>query len=231
MLVHLDSAARFDAVIFDLDGTLLNTLDDLADSVNRVLENNGYPTHLRDTYRIYVGDGAKTLVTRALPPDQREPAIVHHCLAQFLATYGENWDRKTCLYEGIADMLDRIAEIGLRQAILTNKPDALAQRCAQRYFAPWRFDAVVGQRDGVPTKPDPTSALWIARQLGVEAERVVYLGDSAVDIHTAIAARMAPAGALWGFRTEPELREAGARWLLRAPKDFAELVASIGSER
>jgi phosphoglycolate phosphatase len=219
----------FRAVLFDLDGTLLNTLEDLADAMNRALEKEGFPTHRVDAYRHFVGNGSSMLVRRALPPERREDdGLIRSCLDRFLREYRLNWMVKTRPYDGVAGLLEGLTRQGFKMAVLSNKIDEITKQVVAHLLSQWKFDAVVGQRQGVPAKPDPTAALEIAGRLGVSPEEFVYLGDSAVDMKTSVAAGMFPVGALWGFRSEDELLAGGARVLIGGPMDLLGLL-KIGS--
>jgi phosphoglycolate phosphatase len=215
---------RHSAVLFDLDGTLLDTLEDIGHAVNRVLTSKGFPTHRMDAFRSFIGDGTAMLVTRALPEDRRDHETVQICLQTFLKDYGQHWNVKTKPYDGIPDMLDTLTSRGLRMAVLSNKPDAFTKRCVTELLSSWSFDLIIGQRDGVPPKPDPTSALKVADQLDVPPASFLYLGDSAIDMKTATAAGMFPIGVLWGFREAGELRESGARALMKHPRDIVKFL-------
>jgi phosphoglycolate phosphatase len=210
-------------VIFDLDGTLLDTREDIADAMNRVLAGLGLPTHPYDSYNYFVGDGAAILVRRTLPPDRQDDVTHGECLARFLADYGVHWNIKTKLYTGIAEMLSGLQDRGTKLAVLTNKPAPTAARCVEEYLPRWRFDAVLGQTDGLPKKPDPTGALQIAERLALGPAEILYLGDTATDMETAIRAGMYPVGALWGFRPRRELLESGARALVQVPGDLLHM--------
>jgi phosphoglycolate phosphatase len=212
------------AVLFDLDGTLLNTLDDLADAVNRVLRAKGFPTHSVDAYRYFVGNGSLMLVMCALPQNRRDDPTVRSCLEAFLRDYGQNWMVKTKPYDGVPAMLDALAERGLKLAVLSNKRDDLTKKSVRELLSRWKFDAVIGQRDEVPAKPDPAAALEIADRFHLPAGEFIYLGDSAVDMKTAVAAGMSPVGALWGFRTGEELLAGGARALIGRPMDLIDIL-------
>ena len=213
------------ATLFDLDGTLLDTLDDLCDSMNRVLAAQGFSGHPRDAYRYFVGDGAAKLAARALPEDRRSESAIRACLAAFNRDYDKNWNIKTKPYEGVPAMLTGLAERGLKLAVLSNKPDTFTRRCVTELLPDWRFDAVVGQRDDIAQKPDPAGAMEICTRLDVPPSGVMYVGDSGVDMRTAVAAGMYPVGALWGFRRADELRENGAKVLLQRPEDVLRLLA------
>jgi phosphoglycolate phosphatase len=214
----------FRAILFDLDGTLLDTLADIADSANRVLAARGWPTHPTADYRNYVGEGLVRLFGRVLPEDRRGEEEIARCVAGFREVYAGNWNVRTRRYEGIAELLDAVAARGLAMAILSNKPDAATRRCVDAYLSAWDFQAVLGQRDGVPPKPDPAGALEIAQRLGAPPERFVYLGDTPTDIATARASGMHPVGAAWGFRPVDELRAAGAARVIERPLELMDVV-------
>jgi phosphoglycolate phosphatase len=214
----------YQAVIFDLDGTLLDTLEDIGDAVNRVLSARGFPVHPIDAYRFFVGNGVAILITRALPEDKRDAETVRSCLDAYRADYSRHWKVKTRLFDGVCAMLDALTTRGLKLAILSNKPYDSTQECVREFLSTWSFDAVIGQREGVPLKPDPAGALAIAHTLGIPPAACLYLGDTAVDIKTAIAAGMTPVGALWGFRPAEELRASGADILVEQPIEILGLL-------
>ena len=214
----------YQAVIFDLDGTLLDTLEDIGATVNRVLSARGFPIHPIDAYRFYLGDGVAKLITRALPEDKRDAETVRSCLEAYRADYGRHWNVKTRLYDGVSAMLDALTTRDLKLAILSNKPHEFSQECVREFLSRWSFDLVFGQRDGVPLKPDPAGALAIAHFLGIPPAACLYLGDTAIDMKTAIAAGMTPVGALWGFRPMEELRESGATILIQEPLQILGLL-------
>jgi phosphoglycolate phosphatase len=212
-------AAAFKAVIFDMDGTLLDTLEDLADCMNRVLERHGLPPHPVGAYRYFVGDGVDKLVSRSLPEERRDGPTVQRIKAEMQAEYGVHWADKTRPYDGILELLDELAARGLPVAILSNKPDAFTRAIAERYFAGRRFAQVVGARDDAPRKPNPAAALEIAGALGVEPGKVLYLGDTNTDMQTARRAGMFALGVLWGFRPKEELLESGAQDTVQRPEE------------
>jgi len=212
-----------DAVIFDLDGTLVDTLEDLADAVNRVLRDRGLPTHDYDAYRYMIGGGMRQLMAAALPDEPHTEATVASCLEQMLAHYREHCLDKTRPYQGVGALVDGLRARGLRLSVLSNKADDLARRVVAALFDPAAFDVVVGARPDVPLKPDPAGALLMAARLGVPAGRIACLGDSGTDMLTATRAGMIPLGAAWGFRTEAELRESGALLVLSQPGELLAL--------
>jgi phosphoglycolate phosphatase len=214
----------YKAVIFDLDGTLLDTLGGLAASANRVLAANGYPTHAADSYRWFVGDGSGLLITRALPAQERSPENVARCLQAFLEDYNRNWQQATQPYEGMPTLLAQLANRPIAMSVVTNKPHRFCQAMIDHYLGATPFHCILGQREGVPKKPDPRQALEAAATMGIPPGECIFLGDSAVDIQTARRAGMLPVGAGWGFRPEQELRAAGADHILAHP---LELLAFI----
>ena len=212
------------AVLFDLDGTLLDTIDDLADATNQALGRYGFPRHDVAAYKYFVGDGAVHLMRRALPESHRDEPTVAEAVAAMRDEYARRWADKTHPYDGVIPMLDALAERGLRLAVLSNKPDDFTKLCVARLLPGDRFELVVGAKPSVALKPDPAAALGIAAELGVAPAEVVYLGDTGTDMQTACAAGMYPVGALWGFRTADELRDNGARVLIEQPMDLVSIV-------
>lgn len=214
----------YEAIVFDLDGTLLNTLNDLGNAVNRVLSQHGFPAHKLDKYRYFVGDGAKMLVIRALPEHQRNEKVIDTCLQDFKNDYGQHWNVETSLYDGIPDMLDKLSSRRIKLAILSNKPHEFTIRCVTEFLSKWIFDVVLGQQTSIPLKPHPAAAFEVADRMNIPVSSFLYLGDSAVDMQTAVAAGMYPVGAMWGFRSPEELKENGAKALLQYPSDIFTLL-------
>jgi phosphoglycolate phosphatase len=203
--------------LFDLDGTLADTLEDLANATNHALAALGCPTHPADDYRHLVGDGARTLCSRALPVNRQD--LVDDTLRLMREHYEAHRYDRTRLYDGIPDLVTALRGRGLRLAVLSNKPDRFTCEMVDRYFAPATFDIVRGQRANVPLKPDPTAALQIAQELDIAPARWLYLGDTNTDMRTARAAGMFAVGVLWGFRDREELLETGAETLVATPAD------------
>jgi phosphoglycolate phosphatase len=211
---------NFDAVIFDLDGTLADTLEDIADNMNRVLDGKGFPTHGYDAYRYFVGNGLRNLVTQCLPEKARTEALIADCHNRMIAEYSLHYLNKTCLYDGIPELLDALSAFGVKLAVLSNKAEQLTQKICAVLLKKWKFDAIAGAGDRFPRKPNPASALFIVKQLGVKPENVCYLGDSDVDMKTAGAAGFYPVGAGWGFRPKEELIENGAKLIIEYPTEM-----------
>jgi phosphoglycolate phosphatase len=174
-----------------------------------------------------IGEGVRHLASCALPETVRDDeAAIDELLIRIRDEYAKRWNTKTRPYDGIPEMLDELAGLGIRVAILSNKPHEFTMLGVKELLPKWSFDAVVGQRDGVPVKPDPSQAIEIAKQLGIEAQRFLYLGDSGVDMKTAKAAGMFPVGALWGFREREELLESGAKALISTPMELITILKS-----
>jgi phosphoglycolate phosphatase len=214
------------AVLFDLDGTLLDTIRDLADATNAALGQLGFAAHPVGTYKRLVGEGVEMLIRRALPADRLDAATVARCAALMKQEYSDRWARTTRPFDGIPELLDALTARGIPLAVLSNKPDEFTQLCVARLLPRWRFAAVVGQSPGRPKKPDPAAALEIAARLGRPPAEVLYLGDTDTDMQTAVAAGMFPVGALWGYRTRAELLAHGAKALLARPLDLLSLLSS-----
>lgn len=208
----------FRAAIFDLDGTLVDTLNDIAVSMNAVLASRGLPVHDAAAYRLFVGDGMETLARRVLPAGLAgDPALVAACLADMRREYRRRCYDTSRPYPGIPEMLAALAAKGTRLAVLSNKPQDFTAEMVARYFSDVPFFSVRGLREDTPRKPDPAGALLIAREAVLPPEDFFYLGDTATDMETALAAGMFPAGAAWGFRGERELIENGAAAVLHHP--------------
>lgn len=209
------------AVLFDLDGTLTNTLDDIADAMNRSLRLHGLPEWPVDAYRYLVGDGAKKLAERAVRERQELALSVQR---EYQAYYQEHTRVKTKPYDGVPELLRALQVRGVPMAVFSNKPDADTKNVVAHFFPEIRWTVVRGQVEGVPVKPDPAGALAVAKALGVLPADVLYLGDTSTDMHCALNAGMHPVGALWGFRTEAELRESGAEKLAAHPQDILTML-------
>ena len=212
--MHREAKIMYKAVIFDLDGTLTNTLDDIADAMNRALRLNGLPEYPVDAYRYLVGNGARKLAERAVGARQELQAQV---LSEYQHYYERHTRVKTRPYDGIPALLAALQARGLRLCVLSNKPHADTVNVVRFFFPEVDWAVIRGQQEGVPVKPDPAGARAILDELGVKAEECLYLGDTSVDMETARRAGMFPVGVLWGFREEKELLDSGARLLLREP--------------
>lgn len=212
------------AVIFDMDGTLLNTLKDIRNAVNRVLSSRGYPTHPVDRYRSFVGDGWEMLVRRALPESAITRDRLKACVEESMLAYAKTWDATTTPYAGIPELLTSLTRKGVRLAVLSNKPHEFARQYVDKLLAAWTFEKVIGVSSRFRRKPDPAGALSIVAELNTETKHCLLVGDSGVDMQTAAAAGIFSVGAAWGFRPEAELMENGCRFLARHPMDILNLV-------
>lgn len=220
-----------EAIIFDLDGTLLNTIEDIMDSVNFALENLGYPPHSLNEYRYFIGDGIEELVKRALPEEKKEKEIFLKCLSLVKEEYRKRWYNKTKPYEGINEMLLNLNKIALKKAIFSNKPNDFTELAVKRYFSEINFDFVLGAKEGNPKKPNPWGAKFIAKNIGVSPEKTIYLGDTKIDIITAKRANMISVGAVWGFRGKKELEESKADYTIESPYHFFQLIQKFLTEK
>ena len=211
-------------IVFDLDGTLLNSLEDLADSANWVLEQHGFPTHPVDAYRYFVGDGVRKLIERILPLEERTDARIEQCRQEFVAYYKIHMEDKTSVYEGITELLAELKNRGLKIAVATNKVHVAVAPLMVKYFPNIRFDAMIGQREGVPVKPAPQIMFDILKETGCEPSEALHVGDTATDMQLAHNAGVTPVGVLWGYRPLEELREAGAKFIIEKPEELLGLV-------
>lgn len=212
------------AAIFDLDGTLLDTLEDLADAANEALAAAGLPPHPVDAYRIFVGDGIQTLVRRIVPTDGAEEKVTE-VLTLYRAAYGRRWKNKTRPYDGIPEMLTALTQRTVRMAVLSNKPQRFTELCMAHHLPGFAFAPVLGQREEVPRKPHPAGALEIAEKLGLSPGEIAFVGDTRTDMDTATAAGMVPVGVTWGFREVEELRAHGARVIVHHPLELLPFFA------
>jgi phosphoglycolate phosphatase len=215
---------RISAVILDLDGTLLDTLADIADSANRILAGQGVPTLPRDAYRTLVGEGVVRLFERALPDPVCSAEMIRRCSELFREDYAHSWNISTRPYDDVDRLLQEVADREIKMSVLSNKPHEFTTGCVQEYFGTGWFELVLGQSDEVPAKPDPTGTRRIIDELGVPAQEFLMLGDTGTDMRTALAAGVYPVGALWGFRTRDELVQGGARQLIAHPLDLIPIL-------
>ncbi len=223
------------AIIFDLDGTLLDTLEDLAAATNQVLSGHGLPFLPAEHYKMLVGAGARNLMSRAWAAaggtTPLEAAALDDLVAGFKTAYDQGWAIRTKPYPGLAALLKRLLAADFHLAVLSNKPDEFTQQIVRRYFPDIHFSAVSGMLAGWPAKPDPSLALELCRRMGVTAGETALVGDSGSDMVTAGRAGFSPLGVLWGFRTAEELRQHGAAVLFRNPDELAEYLLSDGERQ
>lgn len=212
------------AIIFDLDGTLVNSLEDIADSANEAITKLGAPSHAVEAYRCFVGDGLAKLMERAMPDGSPRSAL-QESIEAFRSIYNNKWSNKTRPYPGIMDMLERLQQSGVNMAVLSNKPDNFTQKCVNLFFPKIDFNAIAGKKDDTPSKPDPLSTLKMLEVLEVHPAQSVFVGDSSVDIETGIGAGMNTIGVDWGFRTKSELEGAGADLVISSPQELIHYVS------
>lgn len=217
---------RIKAVIWDLDGTLLNTLDDLAASTNAALEANGLPLRTTDEVRSFVGNGVSKLIARAIPEKGEAHPKFNQVLESFVSHYGAHSRDNTRPYSGVIEVLDALAAQDVKLAIVSNKIDFAVKALSRDYFGE-RMVSAVGDDPSRNKKPAPDSVLEAMRQMGVSAEETVYVGDSDVDVITARNAGIPCIAVTWGFRSEESLIEAGAQHVAHAPGDILHIVSAM----
>ena len=210
--------------IFDLDGTLIDSLGDLGDAMNVVLQELCYPVHRRDDYRYLVGDGIEILVRRSLPHDVVDKTDIAEVVQQMRREYSTRWTATTRPFPEIPQLLSELGSRGIRSAVLSNKPDLPTREIVGELFPNDPFTVVQGARDGVPLKPEPTSALEIVSDLGVQPARSIFVGDTSVDMKTGRNAGMGTVGVTWGFRDAEELINNGAEHIIDTPLQLLEVL-------
>ena len=216
---------NYKAAVFDLDGTLVNSLDDLADSANATLRAHSFPVHEVEVYRYFVGNGSRKLIERILPEEYAaDMAFVEQFMSEYKDCYAQNLLQKTKPYDGIMEMLAELRRRGIPMAVCTNKHQSAAETIVEALFPHDTFWEIIGDQEGLPRKPDPQKVLRIMRDFGVTGEQTAYFGDTDVDMDTARNAGAFAVGVLWGFRAREELVAHGADILLTHPMDLFEKV-------
>ena len=215
------------AIIFDLDGTIVNTLDDLADCVNHTLEKHGYPTHAVDAFKNFIGSGARNMVSAALPADIRIQAdIVDSFLKEYKLYYAQHFMDKSAPYEGVLEMLAAFTKLQIPMAVCSNKHQTATEAIISHIFPPNTFSYVYGEREGIPIKPDPAAPLEIAGKMGVLPEHILFVGDSKYDMLTAVHAGMISVGVSWGFGGSKELEESNAEFIISRPAELLDIFSA-----
>jgi phosphoglycolate phosphatase len=215
---------KYEGVIFDLDGTLVNSLDDIADSMNKVLKVNGFPSHDTQAYKYFIGNGLRNLVRRALPEQANAEDLVSKYFDLMMEEYRSHCVNKTRPYEGITELLDELTLRKIKLAVFSNKVDELTKRVVAELLPDYRFEMVIGNCREIPRKPNPMGAMLISKKLRISPQKLTYMGDTGVDMQTARSAGMYAVGVLWGFRTSEELIANGANQLLAHPQDFLRIL-------
>ena len=214
----------FKAVLFDLDGTLLYTLTDVANAMNESLTHFGFPTHPVEAYKYFIGDSVEVEAYRALPESARDDQTIKKVAVFSEQIYDKCWGRTTKPYPGIPELLTTLRRRDLPLVILSNKNDRFTKVMVKKLLPGWRFEIVQGALPDVPLKPDPTLALQIVNKLKIPPEQFLYLGDTNTDMQTAVAAAMFPAGCLWGYRSADELLQSGAKILIHSPAEVLDVL-------
>lgn len=211
------------SIIFDLDGTLLDTLQDIAETGNAVLAQHGFPIHPHEEYKHFVGDGLSILMQRITPPGTKTQ-LIERCCQLFLLLYSDNWSNNCRPYKGVEGMLAAIKEKGVNMSVLSNKPHAFTKLFVDRFFSGMSFSFVLGQREGFAKKPDPTIALDIAKKMKTYPSEMFFVGDTATDIQTGKASGMMTVGVTWGFRSANELHAENPDILINNPMELLQYV-------
>ena len=209
-------------VIFDLDGTLLDSIEDIASSMNKVLESLQLPTHKIEDYKHFVGGGVDILVDNALSNQSKE--IKYEVIKRFKIEYDGKLHSKTIPYDGIYDLLDELKKLDINLAVLSNKPHEFTVSYVNHFFKNYNFKEIHGQKKDVPKKPDPKAALDIVKCLDSSCENTYFIGDTKIDMQTAKSANMTAIGVLWGFRDEKELRDFGADFIVSNPLEILKII-------
>ncbi|MFM2370097.1 MAG: hypothetical protein RL619_2418 [Bacteroidota bacterium] len=214
---------KFKGIIFDLDGTLVNSLEDIADAMNTVLQGLNYPTHSYDAYQYFIGSGLRNLVTKALPATHHDETQIDNCYHLMVEVYRDNCTRKTKAYDGIFELLDELKSRNIKLSVFSNKADDLTKEITATLF-PDYFNPIVGLTTESLKKPNPFKTVEISKNFGLKAEEIIFIGDSGIDMQTATNANMYAVGVLWGYRPEEELLSNGAKYVLKQPADLIAIL-------
>ncbi len=212
------------AVIFDLDGTLVNSIEDIADAMNSVLKQHGYETHDYEAYKTFVGRGLRKMCESAMPETVRDEQQIDKCFEHLMEIYSRNCVDKTRPYGGIRNLLAELNSRGVRIAVFSNKVNELAEKVVYSVFEDYKFDVVIGSGGAIPRKPDTTGIDYICRQMNLSPDDYLYVGDSGVDMQTANGAGIFAVGVLWGFRSMEELLENNADAVIEYPMDLLDVL-------
>lgn len=214
---------KFKGIIFDLDGTLVNSLEDISDAMNKVLQGLNFPTHTYETYQYFIGSGLRNLVSKALPSTNNSDDQIEICFECMINEYREMCTIKTKPYDGIVELLENLTSQNIKMAVFSNKADELTKKIASEIF-PNHFDQVVGLSTEALKKPNPFKALEIGKKWNLKPEEILFVGDSDIDMQTAVNANIFPVGVTWGYRTEDELIESGATIVINSPSELLQLI-------
>ncbi len=214
---------KFKGIIFDLDGTLVNSLEDISDAMNKVLQGLNYPTHTYETYQYFIGSGLRNLVSKALPATNNSDEQIEICFECMVNEYREMCTVKTKPYEGILELLENLNSQNIKMAVFSNKADELTKKIASEIF-PNSFDTAVGLSTEELKKPNPFEAVEISKKWNLKPEEILFVGDSDIDMKTAVNANMFPIGVSWGYRTEEELKASGAKLVINNASELIEIL-------
>ena len=214
----------FKGVIFDLDGTLVDSLEDLTNAINAVLKQHGFPTHSVAACQSFIGHGVRDLVVKSLPKEHQNDEWIQRCFDEMIIEYRGNCTVKTRIYDGINDLLDTLTDRGLKLAVLSNKADELTKKIVKALFPKWNFEVVAGLKLEAHKKPNPIVAIEISKKMGIPVEHLIFVGDTSVDMETAKNSGMHPVGVIWGFRTKDELLASGAKFIIETPLDLINVL-------
>lgn len=220
---------KIKAVIFDLDGTLIDSIPDIADAANQMLANHDFPVHHPKCYIEWIGHGALRLIQQAVPGN-REESYLQELLDEYRKIHINNCTNKTRLYNGIDEVLNFLTAQNISISILTNKPHSITLKVVKHYLSAWKFDFVLGQLPEYPKKPNPDRAIEIAGKLNFNSQEMLFIGDSDTDIKTGIAADMIPIGVTWGYATELSIADAGASYIFSDPKELIQYLKNSANE-
>ncbi len=215
-------AMKFRGIIFDLDGTLINTIEDISNAMNHALADEGFPGHSYETYMVYVGDGLRVLAARSIPGELKSDELIDRITGKMTAYYREHCLDRTSLYNGMPEILDFLEMNNVPKCILSNKKDDLTRLITGKLLSKWSFVKILGMTDEIPPKPAPDGALYLAGRMNLAPLDVLYLGDTGTDMDTAVQSGMYPVGAAWGFRGIDELKSHGAGFIAHRPMDIRE---------
>jgi phosphoglycolate phosphatase len=214
---------KFKGIIFDLDGTLVNSLEDIADAMNTVLQDLNYPTHGYEDYQYFIGNGLRNLVSKSLPENHNDENQIEHCYHSMVEIYHDNCTNQTKPYQGVVELLDELKSRNIKLSVFSNKADELTKEITATLF-PDYFNPIVGLSIESLKKPNPFEAVEISKSWGLQPEEMLFVGDSGIDMQTATNANMLAIGVMWGYRPEEELIENGAKHILNHPLDLIPIL-------
>lgn len=214
---------KIKGIIFDLDGTLIDSLTDIALCANKVLEEFNFPTHEIEDYKKFVGGGALFLMKNCSPSNTHED-IINRLFERFKEVYDQKLQGNTKPYNGVYELLDELEKIDVKLGVLSNKPHKFTLKYVDEFFSDYTIEEPHGQKEEVPKKPDPIAAINIAKSFNISCEEILFIGDSDVDMQTAKNADMVGVGVEWGFRTVEELLDNGAKHIVKTPLDILNLL-------